>query len=181
MSYRLPKEIDANELADRNASIKGQLEISNFDRLSELLFDDVGKIVVDVTFSKKGRLATIEGHISAVLALKCQRCLDAISWQIDDDIKLGIVSTVDQVNRLPEGFEPLILTEDGLIQLKTLVEDELLLCLPDIPKHQHECSIPLVTSDRFGALPDENTKKANPFSVLANLKNLETHNGSTKK
>ncbi|CAG7857306.1 hypothetical protein MCAMS1_02079 [biofilm metagenome] len=181
MLPRLPKEIDAFEWADRNASIKGELEVSKFDRLSEFLFDDSGKAALEVTFGKKGRLTVIEGHIAATLALKCQRCLEAIHWHIDTNINLGVVGSLEQINKLPEGFEPLLLADDGLLQLKTLIEDELLLYLPDIPKHQYECPIPLIKKDRIGILPEDNTKKVNPFSVLADLKNLEIKNGSTKK
>ncbi|MBM4206886.1 MAG: metal-binding protein [Gammaproteobacteria bacterium] len=181
MLPRLPKEIDAFELADRHANIRGELEIGSFDRLSELLFDNAGTVTFDLTFSKQGRLTAVEGHLSATLVLKCQRCLDALEWPIDNDIKLGVVISSEQIRRLPEGYEPLLLAENGLISLMTLVEDELLLCLPDIPKHRYECSVPLTSENRQTAVSGVKTKKETPFSVLANLKNLENHNGSTKK
>ncbi len=181
MSSRLPRELDAMELADRNASIQGDLEIRCFDRLADVLADNTGTVAVALTFGKKGRLATVDGHVSAVLAVKCQRCLDSLEWPIDNDIKLGVVSSVAQANNLPLGFEPLLLADDGKIQVKVLVEDELLLSLPDIPKHQDDCLAPVVR-EQPGSVSDDNaTKKTNPFSVLADLKNLETHNGSTKK
>lgn len=181
MSSRLPHEIDAMDLADRNANIQGDLEISCFDRLADVLADNTGTVAVTLTFGKKGRLATIEGHVSAVLAVKCQRCLDTIEWPIDNDIQLGIVSSAEQVKNLPRGVEPLLLPEDGKIQLKALVEDELLLGLPDIPKHQVDCLPPLVSVRPDVVSNDSAAKKTNPFSVLADLKNLETKNGSTKK
>ncbi len=168
------------ELADRNASIQGDLEISCFDRLADVLADNTGTVAVALTFGKAGRFATIVGHVSALLAVKCQRCLDSMEWPIDNDIKLGIVSSVEQADNLPQGFEPLLLADGGKIQLKAMVEDELLLALPDIPKHQEACLPPLARTP--DALSNGSAvKQANPFSVLADLKNLETQNGSTKK
>lgn len=163
MLPRLPKEIDAFEWADKQANIRGELEINSFDRLSELLFDSGGTVKLDLNFGKQGRLTAVEGHLSATLVLKCQRCLEALEWQIDDDIKLGVVSSTEHINRLPEGYEPLLLAEDGLVLLNTLVEDELLLRLPDIPKHQHECLIPITAGNQLAAVAGEKPKKRTLF------------------
>ena len=93
MLARLPKLIDPLLLADKNAVIEGQLVVSSFDRMAELLANATDNVAFKLFFSREDKLAKIEGHLSAVLALKCQRCLEALEWPINSDIKLGIVST----------------------------------------------------------------------------------------
>lgn len=182
MLARLPNIIDPLLLADRNARIEGELPLSSFDRIAELLSNDAGNVAVRLFFGKEGNLAKVEGHISAVLALKCQRCLESVEWPISSDIKLGVVGSLEQANNLPEGYEPLLLIDEDKIPLKNIVEDELLLSLPSIPKHQDGCLAPNIPNNKPEAI--RKTARAsteNPFSILADLKKLETYNGSTKE
>ncbi|MEQ1544130.1 MAG: YceD family protein [Methyloglobulus sp.] len=182
MLAHLPKFIDPLLLADRNANIEGELPVSSLERVADLLSNDAGNISVKLFFGRKGRLATIDGHISAVLALKCQRCLEPLEWTVSSDINLGVVSSLERANDLPEGFEPLLLIEEGKIPLVNIVEDELLLILPSIPKHQDDCAEPNTPNNKpKPVLKTVETIKETPFSILANLKKLETTNGSTKE
>jgi uncharacterized protein len=185
MLARLPKFIDPLLLADRNANIEGELPVSSLERVAGLLSNDVGNVSVKLFFGREGRLATIDGHISAVLALKCQRCLEPLEWSVSSDIKLGIVSTLERANNLPDDYEPLLLIEEGKIPLVSIIEDELLLILPSIPKHQDDCVAPNMPNNKPTALlKTVQATKENPFSKLADLKTqnkLETPDGSTKE
>jgi uncharacterized protein len=141
------------------------------DRLADLLFSDAGSVAVDLFFGREGRLAKIEGQIEAVLELECQNCLQAVQWPVKSSIKLGIVTSIDQADRLPEDYEPL-LVDEGKILLKNIIEDELLLILPTFPKHQHNCLAQ--QSDNKKAvllLNEQQSPTKNPFSILAKFKN----------
>ena len=186
MLNRLPELIDPLVLADRRASLEGELPISELTRLGELLYSNEGQVAVNLFFGRLGKLATIEGHISAILALKCQRCLEALPWTINGNIKLGIVGSLAQADKLPEAYDPLLLENEDKIQLKNIVEDEILLSLPSIPKHENTCSVPYASNIKpvkeSKITPQKVTE--NPFSVLTELKNqikLETTHGSTKE
>lgn len=182
MLDRLPKFIDPFLLADKSASLEGKLPLHSLDRVCELLAHDDGVVNLTLHFGKEGKLAKIEGHISTLLRVKCQRCLDAVDWPIDSDIKLGIVNSLEQASKLPEGFEPLLVLEEGRIPLKDIVEDEILILLPDIPKHSENCTIVIPLSDKD--IPSHKAHPLptnNPFSILAEIKKPETFNGSTKK
>jgi len=170
MLDRLPEYIDPLQLADNRGALKGQIPLKSLDRLADILADDTGTIAVDLFFGREGRLAKIEGHIETVLELKCQNCLGAVKWPVDCAIKLGIVTSIDQANRLPEGYEPL-LVEEGKILLKNIIEDEILLILPAFPKHQHSCLAPKLDNNNIDSLVnDEQSSPENPFSILAKLK-----------
>jgi uncharacterized protein len=182
MLARLPELIDPIQLADRNASLEGELAVNSLDRLAEMLSKDAGSVTVKLFFGRLGKLATIEGHIAAVLMLKCQRCLEPVEWSIDSEIKLGIVTSLAQADKLLDGYEPFLLIDEDKIPLKNIVEDELLLSLPDIPKHINDCIESNLSQNKLDPVPKtaQATNK-NPFSILADLKKLETYNGSTKE
>jgi uncharacterized protein len=171
MSDRLPEIIDPLHLADTRGVLKGKLPLSSLDRLANMLVDDSGTVSVDLFFSREGRLAKVEGHIETVLALQCQNCLEAVEWSIDCEIKLGIVTSIDQANRLPEEYEPLLVEEEKM-PLKNIIEDEILLNLPAFPKHQHPCLVAIINNDtKKTVVFDEPSNPENPFSILAKLKN----------
>jgi uncharacterized protein len=171
MLARLPEYIDPLHLADKRGELKGQIPVSSLDRLADVLFNDTGAVAVDLFFGREGRLAKVEGEIEAVLELKCQNCLQAVQWPVKNTVKLGIVTSIDQADRLPEEYEPLLVDEEKVL-LKNIIEDELLLILPTFPKHQHDCLAhnPAINKEDF--LPDgQQSPPENPFSILAKLKN----------
>jgi uncharacterized protein len=182
MIVRLPDTIEPFHLADKRGSLKGHIPLNTLERMADLLYTDSGFVSIELFFGRSGNLANIEGTIKAVLELKCQNCLKSVEWMVDDNIKLGIVTTIEQADKLPEDFEPLLLEEESIL-LKDIVEDELLLILPAFPKHQHKCLVPDKSNNDNvnSSVKDHKSSPENPFSILVNLKTLENTNGSTKK
>jgi uncharacterized protein len=168
MLDQLPEFIDPLHLADKRGELHGQIPLRLFGRLTELLTVNDGAAAVNLIFGREGRLAKIEGRIQAKLKLKCQNCLNAIDWEIDSPVQLGIVNSIDQANRLPDDYEPLMVGE-GKMLLSEIIEEELLLAIPDYPKHDFNC---LVTPDNQTdtLVTDEQSDTENPFSILAKLK-----------
>ncbi|MFA5982822.1 MAG: YceD family protein [Methylococcaceae bacterium] len=173
--------IDPISLAERRGELKGRLSLDSFDRLSELLFCNNGRVEVELVFSKEDKIAKIEGKIKTNLALKCQNCLEALDWPVNIAIKLGIVSTLEQADRLPDEFEPFLIDEDRVL-VKDLIEDELLLILPPFPKHQHNCLNQVLSVVNLAPLVTAKKQVThNPFSILSKLKKTGDTNGSTEE
>jgi uncharacterized protein len=170
MLNRLPEIIEPLHLADKRGELKGEIAVSSLKRIADLLYSDKGSVSVELFFGREGRLATIEGRIQTVLQLECQNCLQALEWSVDSAVKLGIVGTIEQANLLGESFEPL-LVEGETMRLSDLIEDELLLCLPSYPKHQHSCLAEQSGNNNTQlAEPAPKPASENPFSILATLK-----------
>ncbi|MGZ5008964.1 MAG: YceD family protein [Methylobacter sp.] len=171
MLARLPEYIDPLHLADKRGELKGEIPVSSLDRLADILSSDTGTVAVELFFGREGRLAKVEGQIETVLELECQNCLQAVQWPVKSAVKLGIVTSLDQADRLPEDYEPLLVDEEKIL-LKNIIEDELLLILPTFPKHQHNCLGQKTDDSKLVSLQDEqHSSKENPFSILAKLKN----------
>lgn len=179
MLNRLPEFIDPVQLADKRGALQGELPIHGLTRLADLLFDESGVIAMELFFARQGRLAIIEGRLEATLQLKCQSCLQAVPYNMNSVVKLGIVSSLEQADRLPEDYEPL-LVEAEKIPLKDLLEDELLLLLPSYPKHDDDCFHATTESAAIITVAHK-PAATHPFSILATLNTSENSNGRTKK
>lgn len=171
MLDQLPILINPTSFCDRGKQLVGHLKISELKRLSAGLFDSSGDVDVQLLFDKEGRVPTIQGVIKANLVLECQSCLDKVVYPIDRAVKLGIVLNMEQADRLASDCDPLILEAEKIL-LAELIEDELLLAVPDFPRHEHVC----VEQDEVKSVviiedKQDLTKKDNPFSILATLKN----------
>lgn len=169
MLDRLPEFIDPTSLADKKRVLSGTIEVDKFERLSTLLFDKRGNVRIELAFARKGRLATIHGAINGTLVLVCQRCLQGIAVRVDTQVKLGVIPSLDMIEQLAGEYEPLLFDNES-ISLSELVEDEILLVLPDFPRHTDDC---LDLRNKQSSPPgkaDDSARIDSPFSVLANLK-----------
>lgn len=170
MLDRLPDFIDPILFAERRRELSGTIKLNEFSRLSEVLLDDSGDVRFELSFSKEGRLATIKGRITASLMLRCQSCLQAISWPVEALVNLAVVTSLEQADRIAAEYEPLLMDGEK-VSLLRLVEDEILLVLPDFPRHEHQCMEHEQQQVKLSV--DKNEKQIrpdNPFSVLAKLK-----------
>jgi uncharacterized protein len=168
MSDRLPVLIDPEYLVEKQSELSGQLSLSGFSRLSEFLIADQGNVDINISFHKEGDIKTVLGNVSAQLFLQCQRCLKPVEIPVDRQFRLGIVRSDAQAGRLPKLYEPLLVDSEQIV-FSELIEDELLLAIPDIPKHS-ECKPEQVT---FGNIDIEAQAEPNPFAILATLKSKE--------
>jgi len=173
MLDRLPLHIDPVSFAERGKRLLGAIKINELSRLSEILLDNSGEIEIDLSFDKEGRVPVIVGEIKANLALECQSCLETVVLPIDKHFKLGLVLSMEQADRLPGDCDPMLLQNEK-ISLNELVEDELLLALPDFPKHSTAClEQEYINEENAPEETEEHlaVESNNPFSVLAKLKN----------
>ncbi len=170
MLDRLPHHIDPLSFAEKSKQLSGSIAIKDLARLSEILLDRSGDIEINLAFGKDGRLAVIVGEIKANLVLQCQSCLERLELAVDQSFKLGVVSSMEQADRLDSDCEPLLLHAEK-ISLNELVEDELLLALPDFPRHTEKCVQRENEEIVVEAVENKQARSDNPFSVLAKLKN----------
>ena len=169
MLDRLPNFIDPVAFAERQKQLKGEIALSHFTRLDVVLSDDIGKVNIDLSFAKEGRLSVIRGKIEANLNLECQSCLKTVNYSLVLDVKLAVVQSLEHVDKLAGEYDPLMLNEEKM-SLSKIIEDELLLALPDFPRHEKPCAE--VQKD-MAQNPEYDKRKQsnNPFSILAQLKN----------
>jgi len=188
LSKRLPVQIDPIRLAVARQQLHGELEISRLSRLSEVLTSTDGVLKVKLDFDvDTNKVHHVTGSIDAVLSLCCQRCLSAMQWPLSVDVSLAFIAHEHQADELMAEYEPYLLQETPVV-LSDMIEDEILLALPQVPMHDEtECSpaVPLKEFDsKDNAVTQSEEQKSlgqsvgekpaderkNPFEVLSSIK-----------
>ena len=170
MTARLPVFIDPLMYARKGLRIEGVLRVGDFERLTDRLASTEGEIAVELSFDILDGQAVVEGHISGKLGLTCERCMEAMTLDVDNDIRLGLVQSEQEIDGLLSGYEPLMVSEEPM-RVLDLIEDEILLLLPMVPSHaQGECAHIEGLEQVVEPVKIEEQKKVNPFSTLSELK-----------
>jgi uncharacterized protein len=173
MQPLIPEFLDFVQKADHGVTIKGVWPLNRMPRFAAMLQNDDGQVQVDVQFGRHGKLRTLSGELSADLVVTCQRCLQAMQYPLQTQLNLALIKNDAQADTLPDEFEPLLLEAEA-INLPEVIEDELLLALPLVLIHEHDCSDFLqqqVQQQKQDAVVAAEQKvKNNPFAVLKDLR-----------
>ncbi len=112
-------------------------------------------------------------HVEAEtrVTLECQRCLRLVDVELKVSRSFLFVSGEDAAARLDTDSEDDVLALTRALDLRELIEDELLLALPIVPRHE-VCPTPL----RAPVGDEVADTKPNPFAVLMALKNHDPPN-----
>ena len=168
---RLPVQVDPFRMAEARRILEGDVPLCQMKRLAAMLENDTGKARVRLEFGIDEMGARfLRGTIRAALSIQCQRCLEPMPWEVDLKLSLGLLHPGEDEARAGV-HEPLIFDQVP-IHLLDLLEDEILLALPQIPRHSLE-ACPAREYVEPATAPDQNdaaTAKTNPFSVLAKMK-----------
>ena len=172
MSEPMPDLVDPWQLAALGKRFSGRIPLAKFPRLGALLLDQDGDAVFELAFERdEQKRSCVRGRVEASLRFECQRCLQQMDFAAATAISLALVDSLDEMALLPEQYDPL-LVETGSIKLLELLEDELLLTLPQVPMHTDGSC--LVSSPAEAGCDESSdgsgSRKRNPFEVLAKLK-----------
>ncbi len=102
----------------------------------------------------------------ADVVLQCQRCLLPLDEAVHVDRHFRFVADEDTAAALDDEIEDEVLALPKALNLRDLVEDEMLLALPLVPRHD---VCPQAVPLQFGDV-EEVEEKANPFASLALLR-----------
>ena len=159
-------------MAEMGRQYEGRLEIRRLKRLLPLLESDAGSVDVELRFDiDEMGIKYLQGKLEAKLILCCQRCLEAMEYPMESQFRLAILQSDAEAERIPETYEPLVV-ETTPLHLEEVLEDEILLSVPQIPMHD-EMVCSLKTTEGKKELAEQPVKeevKDNPFAVLEKLK-----------
>ncbi|ROR32637.1 YceD family protein [Inmirania thermothiophila] len=163
MSAPLPRWIDPYELVADRARLVGRVPAASMGRLAGLVEALPEAVSVDLAFGLDAeRHCTVTGRVEATVVLLCQRCLRPFEAVLASEVSLALVRDEAAAPALPERYDPLVAA--GRIALGDLVEDELILALPVVARHE-VCEPPVPLAGEAVS-----PRRANPFAVLARLR-----------
>ena len=130
--YSLP---DLISLAERGTVLEGTIEFAKFGRLKELLNSSEGSARARMSFRRShDDVLLAELQCEAVLELICQRCLEPVAHEVLGRTDFAVANNEDSLVVLPRGMDLIALNGDRF-QPAILIEDELIVSLPLVPRH----------------------------------------------
>ena len=170
-----PLRLDVAAFAKAGGALEGRWPLRKFLRLTEsAVTDALPAEGADVAWRARGEARPVRGgesqvwlHVGAEteVPLECQRCLKPVDMPLAIERSFLFVHGEDAAAQLDTDSEDDVLALTRALDLHELVEDELLLALPIVPRHD-VCPEPLVTARDADEPLDE---KPNPFAALAAL------------
>jgi uncharacterized protein len=172
-----PRKLDVEAFARDGASLQGEWPAADLHRLAEAAAPDApASTWPNVSWELQGERIEPRAadpqiwlHLQAraTVRMTCQRCLQPVEDHLEVERAFLFVRDEEQAAALDEDSEDDVLALSRSLDAQELLEDELLLALPLVPRHDH-CPEPLRhVDDEF---PEELEEKPNPFAALAALK-----------
>ena len=156
--------IDSLAFSSQGGSLTGQLPLSRCVRLADQLEQTDGEL----DFRVSGSIGA-EGEpmlvleVSGQLSLRCQRCLKPLDYRLEIVQEYELRKDLDEGSLTQEDMEDDsrdFLEASRSLDVVSLIEDEVLLALPVVPRHD-ACDLPG---------QEHGPKAASPFGVLLAIK-----------
>lgn len=169
---KIPVTIDPVKAAQKRSEYEGFVPLVNLTRLTESLLNKQGEIAVRIECGTDQQgLTVIQGSASCEVSVTCERCGQPMALSLDCNFAYTPVKPGDEaaLEVIPERYDVVEKDDHGEINLRQLVEDELILALPLFPMHDEAvCAVSAATMS-WGDIGPE-TEKPNPFAILQELK-----------
>ena len=172
-----PLRLDVAAFAKEAAQADGSWPLAALERVADCVPADAVITEADaVNWSARGEARPVRGgepqfwlavQADARVPLQCQRCLKPVTVPLQVDRRFLFVPGEDAAAQLDADSEDDVLALTRSLDLRELIEDELLLAMPIVPRHE-VCPDPLVAADGEGDLAED--EAPHPFAALAALK-----------
>lgn len=169
----IPPVIDVRAFAQAATRVSGQAALTGFSRLLEEAQGDTAGISLRWSAQGEMRAGATGGAepwlhltVDVSMALTCQRCLGPVETPLRIERSFRFVETEALAEAQDEDAEEDVLVLSADFSLASLLEDEVLLALPLIPRHE-TCPAPVRLSAQDPAFAQETGPERKPFAALA--------------
>lgn len=158
--------IDATIAARAGTTVERIFTAADLPRLRDAGAQEGSKLTVRLRFSEFEGHVAIDGELHGAAVLTCQRCLRPVAVPLQEGFRVLVTQNEAELDQEPGGYEA-ILSDPARFDLRALAEDQALLALPLVPRHEsEECSEAGVTAPPERG--DEETRQR-PFGSLRDL------------
>ena len=152
------------------------LPLEDFSRLGEAHGSQQGLCEARLIIRNRQGNLDIRGHLRVTVQAACQRCLDPVPLAVDEDVLVSMVPMADYEKQeadlhLGDGELEVSFYQGEEIDLRHLLEDELLLALPDTITDEDEDGNCTHCGRNVDALFAEDPLKneTHPFAAMRNM------------
>ncbi len=163
MQNSLPSFVNPWLLFRHHETVSGCLDLATMPYLQQSQNRQTGYATVTLAVDKRedGHCVLV-GSAKAELELECQCCLEPIVSEFVADFELVLVKFKQQLKTVSDEDDAIVVEEQ--LELAPLIEQELLLALPMIAKHDN-CRLP------YENTASETVDTQQPFAHLKDLLN----------
>jgi uncharacterized protein len=129
--------VDASVQAHAHGVIERRFSSSQLPRLSEAGIVEPAEIRVSIRFSTYEARVAVDGVLHGTVTMTCQRCLQPVAVDMDDEFRVLIVDDEADPVAEPGGFEPVV-ADPARLDVRWLAEEQALLSVPLVAKHADE-------------------------------------------
>lgn len=129
----IPFKIHAAHALAHGEQYDSEIAVKLLPRLAQVLAGPAGKLQVKLEATRAPGYPTLRGRVQGPLPLDCQRCGQRFDWPLDLALNLRLVSSDAEERNALHDSDPYRVENDEL-PLHQIVEDEVLLALPMMPR-----------------------------------------------
>ena len=168
MAPGLPDRVDCAHLADNAMVLERVYPLGDLPRAQDLLADARGSVRARFAFANTGSGrpgATVA--VDAIPQLVCQRCLQDFAFAVAGSSEIEFSSS--PTSRATDAQHEVYAMSDGLVSLRDLAEEELLLALPIVAMHPPQSCGRAPLYGAAAQIQDMSGDRSRPFGVLQDL------------
>jgi uncharacterized protein len=146
--------VDLYRLSREGSAVAGTVDAQTLPRVADRLQPGAAPIEwrITGTHDPSGRPAIVL-ELRGAVRFECQRCLSDVDWPVEQSTRLLLARDERELAVLDAESEDEVVLARAALDPLTLVEDELTLSLPFVPRHaEGGCKLP--GSDRSASQPD---------------------------
>ncbi|NIP16996.1 MAG: DUF177 domain-containing protein [Xanthomonadales bacterium] len=134
MSREFPDWVNPWKAAEGKRIFSGSIPLKRMSRLAPLLDGVQGEASFTASFATDGEgRATVSLEVAAKLPLICQASLRPFRFEVSRRTHLAVIGEEANEEDVPAHYDPAV-TRSGKLVFADLVEDELLLAMPQVPR-----------------------------------------------
>lgn len=168
------QRLDVQAFADAAALLQGELDGRSMPRLTDALLtasDAPAQLRWRAQGGRRklaaaGSLPGLALSASGSVPLQCQRCLGVVQVELLIDRGFAFAPDEAEAARLDESSDDDVLVASRAFDLLELLEDELILALPIVPRHE-DCQPPAMAQ---ATQPPVESERQRPFEALKALR-----------
>lgn len=171
-----PQRLDVERFASEGGRLAGEWPLTAMERLAQSCHVDARPGMDEqVAWEARGEARRAGGEqqswlllgLRTSVRLTCQRCLGAVGVPLVVAARFRFVESEERAAAEDAESEEDVLASSRSLDLRALAEDELLLALPLVPRHE-SCPEPLLAPPGADCAPE--APEPGPFAALAGLK-----------
>ncbi len=131
------RPVDVTRLADAREVCEFDVDLAEFPRLEDQLARQGARARGSLRVDRERAVPVVDVAVRAEVPLTCQRCLGVVEVAVESAARVAIVADLAAADALPADLDPFI-AADGRVALRELAEEQLLLALPLVARHEDD-------------------------------------------